>query len=1019
MKNHFIKMPKHHLIKRGILALWICALMNGSYAQKSVKATAAWQNLFDGKTLNGWEVKQGNAKVTIENGMLVGTTFPNNTKTFIGTKKEYGNFILELDFKADEGLNSGIQFRSRTSKDYRNGIVNGYQVEIDPVEKEMYTKYPANYTKAGVEVAAGKEPRNWTGGIYDEKRREWIGDLTQNEAARKAFKAGQWNHIKLEAIGDAMKTWINDVPASVIVDFVTPNGFIGLQVHETKDEKPMKIYFKNIRIKDFGLNAEQGDKYDPFISDYKSGDGKMFAQVYAVKGVYKVNLVKNITSREAPVAILTAEKAGDALNFSGDGWTGKLTEGKLSVEKGTEKYDMRPFARMSPTLNAAPPKGAIVLYDGTNLNAWKKVLEKDWLEGTDTVDNFQILPSGALQVVPHEAGKYESLISKQKFGDCHLHLEFRLEGDVTNGGVYMMSRYEMNIKDAFGVPGSPIGFGNVSDPKDLYPSVNVAFPPMQWQTFDIDWRAPRFDASGTIKTENSRITLMHNGVVIYNDVEIKALKGSVGRLGEAGVGPIYLQEHGNPYQFRNIWVIDKTVKGTEGYHTAIAESKQTATDESDERASTDSTMKKGGGKKGGGKKGGGKKKVADGGAVDDPESSGGKQVDAGYEAEMNPAYKEITVNLAADASGKPAKSADFVHPGVLVNKAQLDEIKRRVAAGIQPQAGAFEKMKASPLAALDYKANPAEIVSCGPRSNPDIGCKAEQADCDAAYTQALMWYITGNKAYAENAIRIMNAWSTLLKGGHNYANGPVQSAWCGSVWPRAAEIIRYTYNGWSDADVAKFQNMLRTQYLPSIIHGDCENGNKELSMTEALINIGVFNDDRAVFEHGVKMWRGRTPAYIYLKSDGEKPIEPPGCGTAIWSNKGLMPELVDGLLQETARDSHHPWMAFSSMANAAETARQQGLDLYGEQGKRMMAALEFQAQYLAPNNAPIPANLTFGLNPTWEIAYNHFHDRMGYKLPKMAAVLPTNRPTGGDHQMIWETLTHAGLGSIGVPAVKK
>ena len=92
--------------------------------------------------------------------------------------------------------------------------------------------------------------------------------------------------------------------------------------------------------------------------------------------------------------------------------------------------------------------------------------------------------------------------------------------------------------------------------------------------------------------------------------------------------------------------------------------------------------------------------------------------------------------------------------------------------------------------------------------------------------------------------------------------------------------------------------MLRTQYLPTIIHGDCENGNKELAMSEALINIGVFNDDRAVYDLGVKMWRGRTPAYIYLKSDGPTPIEPPGCGAAIWSNKGLMPQLVDGLLQE-------------------------------------------------------------------------------------------------------------------------
>ena len=119
---------------------------------------------------------------------------------------------------------------------------------------------------------------------------------------------------------------------------------------------------------------------------------------------------------------------------------------------------------------------------------------------------------------------------------------------------------------------------------------------MQWQTFDIDFRAPRFDASGTKKIENPRITLVHNGVKIYDDVEIKSLKGSVGRLGEAGVGPIYLQEHGNPYQFRNIWVIDKTVKGTEGYHTAVAETKNTTADD-DETVSADSTKKKGAEKK--------------------------------------------------------------------------------------------------------------------------------------------------------------------------------------------------------------------------------------------------------------------------------------------------------------------------------------------------------------------------------------------------------------------------------------
>jgi hypothetical protein len=386
----------------------------------------------------------------------------------------------------------------------------------------------------------------------------------------------------------------------------------------------------------------------------------------------------------------------------------------------------------------------------------------------------------------------------------------------------------------------------------------------------------------------------------------------------------------------------------------------------------------------------------------------------------NPAYKEAPVSTAADTTGRPAKAAGFAHPGVLVNRAQLDEIKKRVAAGTEPQKTAFEALKTNKLGALDYTPHPRATVECGSFSKPDLGCKDEQADSDAAYAQALLWYITGNSAYAENAVKIMNAWSGTLTGGHTNSNGQVQASWTGDVWPRAAEIIRYSYKGWTDSDIAKFQNMLTTQYLPSLIHGTCENGNKELTISEALINIGVFNDNRAAFDWGVKMWRGRAPATIYLKTDGPKPIEPHGCeGHAIWGNKGFTPEFVDGILQETARDSQHANMAFAGMVDAAETARQQGLDLYAEQGIRIMAAMEFQAQYLPPHSAKPPENLEFNLHPTWEIAYNHFHDRQGNSLPKMAAVIPGNRPTGVNHHMGWETLTHAGMGSIGLPPVKK
>jgi len=381
----------------------------------------------------------------------------------------------------------------------------------------------------------------------------------------------------------------------------------------------------------------------------------------------------------------------------------------------------------------------------------------------------------------------------------------------------------------------------------------------------------------------------------------------------------------------------------------------------------------------------------------------------------------IVVGLMPALSAKQDNSSvPFSHPGILLNRAQLELIRERVQGGVEPQKTAFTALLNSPLADLGYSPTPRATVECGPNSRPDLGCKDERRDCTAAYTQALAWVVTGDERFARNAIRIMNAWAATLAGGHTNENGPVQAAWSGSVWPRAAEIIRATFPGWAKEDIARFQAMLVQQYVPSLINGSDENGNKELAMSEALIAIGVFNDDRIMFAHGVRMWRGRAPSYIYLKSDGPAPISPPNAlpRTAPWSNKGKMTPLVDGLLQESMRDPHHANMGFSSMVNAAEIAYQQGLDLYAEQAARLMAAMEFQAQFLKPNNTPIPANLEFSLQPTWEIAYNHFHHRLGIALPKMAKVIPTNRPTGADlNHMVWETLTHGEVGAVGLPPI--
>jgi len=379
------------------------------------------------------------------------------------------------------------------------------------------------------------------------------------------------------------------------------------------------------------------------------------------------------------------------------------------------------------------------------------------------------------------------------------------------------------------------------------------------------------------------------------------------------------------------------------------------------------------------------------------------------------------VCLFTSASGKQDySSVPFKHPGILLNRAQLDLIKQRVHDSVEPQTTAFAALLKSPLADLNYTPSPRATVECGSFSKPDLGCKDERRDATAAYSQALAWVVTGNEKYARNAIRIMNAWANTLTGGHTNDNGEAQAAWAGAVWPRAAEIIRSTGDFWAKEDLGRFQKMLVTQYVPSLLNGADENGNKEITMSEALIAIGVFNDDRITFANGVKMWRGRAPCLVYLKTDGASPLPPPNglFESAQWSNKGHLPQLVEGLLQETARDAHHANMAFSSMVNAAETARQQGLDLYAEQGARIIAAMEYQAQHLAPNSAKPPEFLEFSLQPTWEIAYNHFHTRLGVELPKMAKVIPTNRPTGADlNHMVWETLTHGDIGAVGLPPI--
>ncbi|RKY12156.1 MAG: DUF1080 domain-containing protein [Planctomycetota bacterium] len=186
-----------------------------------------WVELFDGKTLDGWHQLGGKANYSVKDGHIVGKTVLNTPNSFLCTKQHYSDFILELEFKVAPKLNSGVQIRSNSFPEYRNGRVHGYQVEIDPSE------------------------RAWSGGIYDEGRRGWLNTLENNPPAQKAFKQGQWNTFRIEAIGDTFKTWLNDVPAAHLYDTMTRSGFIALQVHgigNKKEKEGIQVSWKNIRI---------------------------------------------------------------------------------------------------------------------------------------------------------------------------------------------------------------------------------------------------------------------------------------------------------------------------------------------------------------------------------------------------------------------------------------------------------------------------------------------------------------------------------------------------------------------------------------------------------------------------------------------------------------------------------------------------------------------------------------------------------------------------------------------------
>ena len=560
-RTHISYLILLYMTGKFILSALLVPFVLISFGQDTVAGQETeWEELFNGQDLTGWTRKGGNAKFEVADGAIVGTTVEGTPNSFLCTDRTYGNFILEFEFLVDPELNCGVQFRSS----FTDGLVRGYQYEIDPDKTTMYGGKPANMDASGNEIAAGKEPRSWTGGVYEEKLRGWIGDLTENPEARAAFRPGEWNKARVEAVGDLIRTWINDVPAVSLVDFAAPNGFIALQVHATDSEKPYQVKYRNIRIKDLGLNEDVPDVRNTFISEWIDGETGKYAKIWLDKDTkaYKAALYPEAFINTAPEAVLYCfKKTGNSASFMAPGhWKGS-TDGKtFSISQNGKKiFSGRQLSRTSPTLGMPAPENAEVLFDGGTLNKWYRLDPKVWTEGCgEASESAVIAPGGRIELVPQK-GKNGSIITKEKYSDFFLHVEFRVpEGTATNGGVYLLSSYELNIKDGFSQEkGACCGaFGNVASPAYPEPEYNYSLPPLVWQTMDIEFKAARFDAEGN-KISNATVSMSLNGEKIYENAGIEKLKGAVGRKPEISEGPVYLQEHGTAYQFRNIWIIDR------------------------------------------------------------------------------------------------------------------------------------------------------------------------------------------------------------------------------------------------------------------------------------------------------------------------------------------------------------------------------------------------------------------------------------------------------------------------------
>ncbi|MDP4611800.1 MAG: alginate lyase family protein [Opitutales bacterium] len=356
--------------------------------------------------------------------------------------------------------------------------------------------------------------------------------------------------------------------------------------------------------------------------------------------------------------------------------------------------------------------------------------------------------------------------------------------------------------------------------------------------------------------------------------------------------------------------------------------------------------------------------------------------------------KEATTQRA-DVSGFPSRSSTqgFIHPGILHREEDLLRMRQQVAAGVEPWASGFASLRDHSQSSSDYEVR-GGFEETGRK--PSVRSSEHESDANAAYQNAMMWTITGEKAHAKKAIEIINAWSGKLE--KITGRDAILSAGISGVkFVAAAEILRHTNSGWSERDILKAEDMFKNVYYPVCKDmADFANGNWALAALQTVMAIAVFTDDQVMFDRAVKWFhRGKDNARLTHYVINE-----------------------DGQCQESGRDQQHTMLGLGYLSVVAEIGWNQGLDLYGAEDNRILAGFEYTASYNLGNEVPFEETIDttgkyrhkaiseegrgdFSRRPIFEMVYYHYKVRRGLECPFTEQVVLKMRPEGpgfkGDH----------------------